>query len=79
MGRTEYDVFGRWVQRAGRQQRRSLSDRGQYSAVVDNVSWTKGKHTFRFGFEYNRQNFNQVGNQFSRGQFTFQPTPPEFT
>jgi hypothetical protein len=40
---------------------------------VDNVSWTKGKHTFRFGFEYNRQNFNQVGNQFSRGQFTFQP------
>jgi Carboxypeptidase regulatory-like domain/TonB dependent receptor len=40
---------------------------------VDNVSWTHGKHTFRFGFEYNRQNFNQVGNQFSRGQFTFQP------
>jgi hypothetical protein len=40
---------------------------------VDNLSWTRGKHTFRFGFEYNRQNFNQVGNQFSRGQFTFQP------
>ena len=41
--------------------------------VVDNVSWIKGKHTFRFGFEYNRQNFNQVGNQFSRGNFVFQP------
>jgi hypothetical protein len=40
---------------------------------VDNVSWTHGKHTIRFGFEYNRMNFNQVGNQFSRGQFTFQP------
>ena len=40
---------------------------------VDNVSWTHGKHTFRFGFEYNRMNFNQIGNQFSRGQFTFQP------
>jgi hypothetical protein len=40
---------------------------------VDNLSWTHGKHTFRFGFEYNRMNFNQVGNQFSRGQFTFQP------
>jgi hypothetical protein len=40
---------------------------------VDNVSWTHGKHTVRFGFEYNRMNFNQVGNQFSRGQFTFQP------
>jgi hypothetical protein len=41
--------------------------------VVDNVSWIKGKHTFRFGFEYNRQNFDQVGNQFSRGNFVFQP------
>jgi hypothetical protein len=41
--------------------------------LVDNVSWTRGKHTFRFGLEYDRQNFNQIGNQFSRGQFGFQP------
>jgi len=41
--------------------------------LVDNLSWTRGKHTFRAGFEYNRQNFDQVGNQFSRGQFVFQP------
>jgi hypothetical protein len=41
--------------------------------AVDNVSWIKGKHTLRFGFEYTRQNFNQVGNQFSRGNFVFQP------
>jgi hypothetical protein len=41
--------------------------------MVDNVSWIHGKHTFRFGFEYNRQNYNQVGNQFSRGNFVFQP------
>ncbi len=40
---------------------------------VDNISWTRGKHTFRAGFEFNRQNFNQVGNQFSRGNFVFQP------
>jgi Carboxypeptidase regulatory-like domain/TonB dependent receptor len=40
---------------------------------VDNISWIRGKHTFRFGFEYNRQNYNQVGNQFSRGNFVFQP------
>ena len=40
---------------------------------VDNLSWIHGKHTFRFGFEYNRQNYNQVGNQFSRGNFVFQP------
>jgi hypothetical protein len=39
---------------------------------VDKLSWIHGKHTFAFGFEYNRQNFNQVGNQFSRGVFTFQ-------
>ena len=41
--------------------------------LVDNLSWTRGKHTFRMGFEFNRQNFNQVGNQFSRGNFVFQP------
>jgi hypothetical protein len=39
---------------------------------VDKLSWVHGKHTFAFGGEYNRQNFNQVGNQFSRGVFTFQ-------
>lgn len=40
---------------------------------IDNLSWVKGKHTFRFGVEFMRQNYNQVGNQFARGQFTFQP------
>src|SRR5205807_4115582 len=39
---------------------------------VDDLSWIRGKHTFRFGAEYTRQNYNQVGNQFARGQFTFQ-------
>ena len=43
------------------------------TSVVDNISWVKGKHAFRFGFEYNRQTFNQLGNQFSRGQFISQP------
>jgi Carboxypeptidase regulatory-like domain len=41
--------------------------------LLDKFSWIRGKHSFRFGFEYNRQNYNQVGNQFSRGQFVFQP------
>ena len=41
--------------------------------AVDNLSWIRGKHTLRFGFEYTRQNFDQVGNQFSRGNFVFQP------
>lgn len=39
---------------------------------VDKISWVHGKHSFAFGGEYNRQHFNQVGNQFSRGVFTFQ-------
>ncbi|MGA2571349.1 MAG: carboxypeptidase-like regulatory domain-containing protein [Terracidiphilus sp.] len=41
--------------------------------IVDNLSWVKGKHSLRFGFEYNRQTFNQLGNQFSRGQFFAKP------
>jgi len=45
--------------------------------AVDNLSWIKGKHTLRFGFEYTRQNFDQVGNQFSRGNFVFQPNATE--
>ena len=40
--------------------------------LVEKLSWVHGKHTFAFGAEYSRQNFNQVGNQFSRGVFTFQ-------
>jgi hypothetical protein len=40
--------------------------------VVDNLSIIKGKHTFRIGGEYRRENYDQVGNQFARGQFTFQ-------
>jgi carboxypeptidase family protein len=40
---------------------------------IDNLSWNKGKHSFKFGFEYDRQNFNQLGNQYSRGQYSYQP------
>jgi hypothetical protein len=41
--------------------------------LVDNVSWVRGKNDFRFGVEYNHQIFNQLGNQFSRGQFSSEP------
>jgi hypothetical protein len=40
--------------------------------VSDNLSIIRGAHTFRLGGEWRRENFNQVGNQFARGQFTFQ-------
>ncbi len=38
---------------------------------INNVSWTRGKHSFKFGGEIRRDEYNQVGNQFARGQFTF--------
>ncbi|MBI4889128.1 MAG: TonB-dependent receptor [Acidobacteria bacterium] len=38
---------------------------------VNNLSWTRGKHSFKFGGEVRNDHYNQVGNQFARGQFTF--------
>jgi hypothetical protein len=40
--------------------------------LTDNLSIIHGAHTLRLGGEYRRENYNQVGNQFARGQFTFQ-------
>ncbi|HWF90994.1 MAG TPA: TonB-dependent receptor [Terriglobales bacterium] len=41
----------------------------------DKLSWIHRSHAFNFGLEYDRQNYNQVGNQFSRGVFNFQTLP----
>jgi hypothetical protein len=41
-------------------------------AASDNLSWVHGKHSVDLGFQYERQTFNELGNQFSRGNFTFQ-------
>lgn len=38
---------------------------------INNLSWIRGKHSFKFGGEIRRDEYNQVGNQFARGQFTF--------
>lgn len=38
---------------------------------INNVSWIRGKHTFKFGGEIRKDEYNQVGNQFARAQFTF--------
>src|SRR5581483_11285779 len=40
---------------------------------VDNFSWTLGSHAFRFGGELRWDQYNQVGNQFARGAFLFEP------
>ncbi len=39
---------------------------------VDKLTWVKGRHTIGIGAEFDRQHFNEVGNQFSRGIFSFQ-------
>ncbi len=41
---------------------------------VDNFNWTAGNHGFRFGGELRWDQYNQVGNQFARGAFLFEPT-----
>jgi hypothetical protein len=39
---------------------------------IDNVSWTAGRHSFKAGGSIRLDQFNQVGNQFARGNFQFQ-------
>src|SRR4029078_8830692 len=39
---------------------------------VDKLTWQKGRHTIGMGAEFDRQHFNEVGNQFSRGIFSVQ-------
>ncbi len=41
---------------------------------VDNISLTKGSHSLRFGAELRWDQYNQVGNQFARGEFLFEAT-----
>jgi len=40
--------------------------------IIENLSWVRGKHSFKFGGEVRNDHYNQIGNQFPRGQFTFQ-------
>ena len=53
------------------------SNEGPYTAknrtyqILDNVSWVRGAHTFRFGGEAASRRFNNFGNQFERGNLAF--------
>lgn len=39
--------------------------------IISNTSVVRGRHSMRFGGEIRHDRYNQVGNQFARGQFTF--------
>jgi hypothetical protein len=38
---------------------------------IDNVSWIRGRHSFKVGAHFRIDHYNQVGNQFPRGGFQF--------
>lgn len=40
--------------------------------LLDNISIVHGKHAFKFGGEFRRDRYNQLGNQFPRGSFGFE-------
>ena len=39
--------------------------------LLDNFSWTRGKHTLKFGGEVRRVRYNQIGGVVTRGRFGF--------
>jgi hypothetical protein len=38
--------------------------------AVDNISWTHGKHSIKFGAEVDRTYFNETGNQYARAAYS---------
>src|SRR2546426_5455302 len=48
-------------------------NRNRVYQAIENFSWTRGTHSFRFGGELRWDQYNQLGNQFPRGSFNFQP------
>lgn len=57
----------------------SLGDPGWHNtgkdyAATENVSWVKGKHTFKFGFFYNQDFKTQTGNWGLEGSVNFSPS-----
>jgi hypothetical protein len=47
------------------------TNRNKVFEVIDNVSWIKGRHSFKVGGHIRVDHYNQVGNQFPRGAFQF--------
>lgn len=47
------------------------TNRNKVYEIIDNVSWIKGRHSFKVGAHFRIDHYNQVGNQFPRGGFQF--------
>jgi len=47
------------------------TNRNKVYEFIDNVSWIKGRHSFKVGGALRIDHYNQVGNQFPRGGFQF--------
>src|SRR4029434_718324 len=39
--------------------------------LMENFSWTRGRHSFKFGGEIGRVRYNQIGGVVTRGRFGF--------
>jgi outer membrane receptor protein involved in Fe transport len=46
-------------------------NRNRTYQILDNVSWVRGSHTIKFGGEVADRRYNQIGNQFPRGNLLF--------
>jgi hypothetical protein len=49
------------------------TNRNKAFEFSDNLSWIRGRHSLKFGGGIRYDMYNQVGNQFARGNFQFQP------
>jgi len=47
------------------------TNRNKTFEFTDNLSWIRGAHSFKVGASLRIDHYNQVGNQFARGAFTF--------
>ena len=47
------------------------TNRNKVFEFIDNVSWIRGRHSFKVGAAFRIDHYNQIGNQFPRGGFQF--------
>ena len=48
------------------------TNRNHAMELNDNLTWIRGRHSFKVGGQIRFDRYNQVGNQFARGNFQFQ-------